>query len=112
MHTELALLDAALPGLDWLDISDRPTGAIKLTRIEAAPEPRNLRRVKAEVAARWGAVPLIDMLKEAVLRTGCLRAGTAVAGESSLPTETLAERLMLAIYAYELNPGTTNWGVA
>ena len=36
------------------------------------------------MARRWGAVPLIDMLKEAVLRTGCLQAVTAVAGSGTL----------------------------
>ena len=38
-----------------------------------------------------------------MLRTGCLQAVTSVAGSGTLPPETLAERLMLAIYAY----GTT-----
>jgi hypothetical protein len=30
------------------------------------------------VQRRWGTVPLVDILKEAVLRTGCLSAVTAV----------------------------------
>ncbi|MFE2442275.1 hypothetical protein ACFXDF_09440 [Streptomyces sp. NPDC059426] len=33
------------------------------------------------------------MLKEAVLRTGCLDAGTSVSGAGSLSPEALAERL-------------------
>ncbi|MFC5662297.1 Tn3 family transposase [Kitasatospora misakiensis] len=45
-------------------------------------------------------MPLIDMLKEAILRTGCLKAITSVAGSRTLPEEVLAERLMLAIHAY------------
>jgi hypothetical protein len=32
---------------------------------------RLLKKLKKEIA-RWGTVPLIDMLKEAALRTGCL----------------------------------------
>ncbi|MFB4197279.1 hypothetical protein [Streptomyces carpaticus] len=59
---------------------------------EAQPEPRNLRRIKGEVQRRWGIVPLIDMLKEAVLRTGCLDAVTSVSGGGSLSVEVLAER--------------------
>ena len=35
-------------------------------------------------AARWGTVPLIDMLKEAVLRTGCLTAATSVARQRTV----------------------------
>ncbi|GAB2460232.1 Tn3 family transposase [Streptomyces incanus] len=80
-------------------------GAIKFTVPEAQEEPRNLRRVKSEVSRRWNAVPLIDMLKEAVLRTGCVKAVAAVAGSGHLAPEVLAERLMLAIYAYGTNAG-------
>jgi hypothetical protein len=50
-------------------------------------------------------VPLIDMLKEAVLRTGCLRSVTSVAGHGSLSEHVLAERLLLAIYGYGTNTG-------
>ncbi len=45
------------------------------------------------------------MLKEAVLRTGCLKAVTSVAGTSSLKPEVLAERLMLTIFGYGTNTG-------
>jgi hypothetical protein len=75
MHAELAALDAAASKLPWLEIAERGrNGPIRLTDLDAAHEPRNLRRLKAEVRTRWGTVPLIDMLKEAVLRTGCLAA--------------------------------------
>jgi alkylated DNA nucleotide flippase Atl1 len=102
----LADLHGALPGLDWVQLAERKSGgAIKLTSIEAAPEPGNLRRIKNEVARRWNAVPLIDILKEAILRTGCLTGVTSVVGSSHLPAEVLAERLMLVIYAYGTNCG-------
>lgn len=106
MRTELAALDAAVPKLAWLEIAERgKNGPIKLTDLDAVPEPRNLRRLKAEVRTRWGTVPLIDMLKEAVLRTGCLAGVTAAVGRGDLPPEVLAERLLLAIYAYGTNTG-------
>jgi Domain of unknown function (DUF4158)/Tn3 transposase DDE domain len=105
MTAALAGLNDALPDLDWADVADRPAGAIRLTPLEAAPEPRNLRRIKNEVARRWAVVPLIDVLKETVLRTGCLQAVTSVAGSGTLPPDVLAERLMLAIYAYGTNTG-------
>ncbi|MCW2913836.1 MAG: Tn3 family transposase [Actinomycetia bacterium] len=105
MRAELEALNTALPKLDWVEIKDRKSGAIKLTKIEAADEPRNLRKIKNEVGRRWGSVPLIDMLKEAVLRTGCLNAVTSVVGGSNLNPEVLAERLMLAIYGYGTNTG-------
>jgi TnpA family transposase len=106
MRDELAALDTSLPKLPWLEIADRgKNGAIKLTDLDAAPEPRNLRRLKTEVRTRWGTVPLIDMLKEAVLRTGCLVGVTGTAGRGDLAPEVLAERLLLAIYAYGTNTG-------
>src|SRR5260370_18273085 len=105
MRTELDALHEARPACDWLSITDRAGGAIKLTPLDSAPEPRNLRRLKQAVQARWGTVPLIDMLKEAVLRTGCLRPVTSVAGHGSLPEHVLAERLLLAIYGYGPNTG-------
>lgn len=105
MRAELEALDTALPTLDWLEIKERKSGAIKLTKIGPAEEPKNLRKIKNEVSRRWGAVPLIDMLKEAVLRTGCLNAVTSVAGSSTLKPEVLAERLMLAIFGYGTNTG-------
>lgn len=105
MTGELAALDEAVDDLDWVEIAERKAGAIKLSAPEASPEPRNLRRIKAEVGRRWQVVPLIDMLKEAVLRTGCLQKVTAVTGGGHLAPEVLAERLMLAIYAYGTNTG-------
>ncbi|KPI20517.1 transposase Tn3 family protein [Actinobacteria bacterium OK006] len=107
MTTELPLLNDRMLKLSWLDIAERKSGAIRLTAAEAKPEPepRNLRRIKAEVQRRWGIVPLVDMLKEAVLRTGCLDAVTSVSGGGSLSPEVFAERLLLGIYAYGTNTG-------
>lgn len=105
MHGELRALNDAVPQLEWLEISERRSGAIRLTALDAQPEPRNLRRVKSEVLARWGSVPLVDMLKETVLRTGCLNAVTSVTAGGSIRPDVLAERLLLAIYAYGTNTG-------
>ena len=105
MHDELTALNDALPQLGWLEIAERRAGAIKLTALDPQPEPRNLRRVKAEVLRRWGTVPLIDMLKETVLRTGCLDTVTSVTTGGSIRPDVLAERLLLAIYAYGTNTG-------
>ncbi|MDX3005341.1 Tn3 family transposase [Kribbella solani] len=106
LQTELAALDEQLPDLDWVAIGDRgKQGPIKLTPLDTAPEPRNLRALKSEIRTRWGTVPLIDMLKEAVLRTGCLDHVTSTAGRGDLSREVLAERLLLVVYAYGTNTG-------
>lgn len=92
MRAELGALHDALPRLDWLQIAERREGNIKLTPLDAAPESRNLRQLKKEITVRWGTVPLIDILKEAVLRTGCLAAATSAAARGDLdrrPGETV-----------------------
>jgi hypothetical protein len=45
-------------------------------------------------------VPLVDMLKETVLRIGWLDAISSVATGGGIRPDVLAERLLLAIYAY------------
>ena len=106
METELAALNEALPALDWLQIKERKNaGAIILTPLDKAPEPRNLRRLKAAVKARWGTVPLLDMLAETALRTGCLNAFTPAGTRSDIDPTVLFQRLLLLIYAYGTNAG-------
>ncbi|WP_103382797.1 Tn3 family transposase [Pseudonocardia dioxanivorans] len=105
LGAELDALETALPGLGWLEVAERASGAIRLAPLDAAPEPTGLRRLKAEVARRWGAVPLVDMLKETVLRTGCLTAVGERAGRTGISPDVLAERLVLVIYGYGTNTG-------
>lgn len=89
MTAVLDELDTAVFNLGWLQISDRASDAITLLKYGVAPKPRNLRRIEAEVQRRLGTVALIDILKEAVLRTGCLNV-SAVAGTGTLSVEVLA----------------------
>jgi TnpA family transposase len=106
MQAELQLLHEALPGLPFLEIADRgKQGAIKLTPLHAQADPPNLNALKRDVLARWGMVALIDMLKESILRTGCLSLVGDLAKSARLTPETLTERLMLVIYGYGTNIG-------
>jgi TnpA family transposase len=105
MRGQLAALNDALPGLDWLRITNRKSGAIKLTPLDPQPEPRNLRRLKKAIRERWGQVPLIDMVTEAALRTGMLGQLTAVGPREALARAVLWERLLLLAYAYGTNTG-------
>jgi len=105
MRSELAALNDALPGLPWLRITDRKSGAIQLRALDAQPEPRNLRRLKKAVRERWGQVPLIDMVTEAALRTGMLGQLTAISSREALQRSVLWERLLLVAYAYGTNTG-------
>ncbi|MGI8313184.1 transposase [Saccharopolyspora hattusasensis] len=106
MRAELAALNDALPSLDWLEVkAGRRQGEIALTPYDAAPEPRNLRRLKAAIRARWGVVPLMDMLAETAMRTGCLAAFTPLGTRGEIDPAVLAERLLLLVYAYGTNTG-------
>ncbi|MFB4289769.1 hypothetical protein ACBI99_19155 [Nonomuraea sp. ATR24] len=78
-------------------------GSIRNSAVPRATH--NLRRIKYEVARRWSEVPLIDILKEAILRTDCLAKVTAATGTGHMSPEVPAERLMLVIYAYAINCG-------
>jgi hypothetical protein len=109
MRAELDALHGALPRLDWLQIAERREGNIKLTPLDAAPEPRNLGQLKKEIGARWGTVPLIDMLKEAVLRTGCLTAATSAAARGDLDPGVLAQRLLQPSTPTAPIPGSARW---
>jgi hypothetical protein len=106
MAEALADLNDHLPELDWVDIRERPkAGPIILTDLDAVPEPRNLRRLKAAIRDRWGTVPLLDMLTETALHTGCLDAFAPVGTRGEIAAATLFQRLLLTVYAYGTNTG-------
>ncbi|MGH3224836.1 MAG: Tn3 family transposase [Streptosporangiaceae bacterium] len=106
MAEALADLNDHLPELDWVDIKERPkAGPIILTGLDAVPEPRNLRRLKASIRDRWGTVPLLDMLTETALRTSCLDAFAPVGTRGDIAAATLFQRLLLTVYAYGTNTG-------
>ena len=105
MTAELEALQQALPGLAWLKISTRRGGQITLSPLDAAPEPRNLHRLKAQIRTRWGLVPLLDMLKETVLRIGLLEHFAPAGPRTGIDPAVLAERLILCIFGYGTNIG-------
>jgi hypothetical protein len=72
--------------LSWLEIRPRPgnQGAVKLSPLEALPEPQNLGRLKKVIVGRWGTVPLIDVLKEAILRSNCRTTIGSMFGEPEI----------------------------
>jgi hypothetical protein len=106
LRRELEALDEAVPGLPWLEIAPRGRhGAIRLTPLDAAPEPANLGRLKKAIARRWGMLRLIDVLKEAVLRSGCQEVIERASGRGRLGPGELLERLLLVVYAYGTGAG-------
>jgi hypothetical protein len=85
MQITLAVLDSAVPRLPWVTPLTRQAGPDHADRLRRRPGAAEPPPVKAELRARLGTVPLIDMLKDAVPRTGCLTGITAAAGHDARP---------------------------
>ncbi|WP_055597804.1 Tn3 family transposase [Streptomyces hirsutus] len=98
-----------LPKLPWVSISGKHcNGAIKFTEPEPQKEPKNLRRLKKAIRKKWGTVDLIDILKEAALRTGMLKALAPVGTREAIDEAKLLERLLLIACAYGTNSGISS----
>ncbi|MET7696479.1 Tn3 family transposase [Streptomyces sp. NPDC005485] len=109
MRAELGALDTKLPKLHWVTISGKHRkGAIKFTDPEPQKEPKNLRKLKKAIRKKWGTVALIDILKEAALRTGMLKAMAPVGTREAIDEAKLLERLLLIAYAYGTNSGISS----
>lgn len=112
MRAELGALDTRLPKLPWVTISGKHrNGAIKFTEPEPQKEPKNLRKLKKAIRKKWGTVALIDILKEAALRTGMLKALAPVGTREAIDEAKLLERLLLIAYAYGTNSGISSVAV-
>ena len=106
LRQALTTLDTDLPKLPWVTIAARRRGgAIKFTEPDPQPEPKNLRKLKKAIQAKWGTVPLIDILKEAALRTPMLKALASVGTREATDDAVLLQRLLLIAYAYGTNSG-------
>ncbi|MCY0932132.1 Tn3 family transposase [Streptomyces sp. H27-H1] len=109
MRAELGALDTKLPKLPWVTISGKHrNGAIKFTDPEPQKEPKNLRKLKKAIRKKWGTVALIDILKEAALRTGMLKAMAPIGTREAIDEAKLLERLLLIAYAYGTNSGISS----
>ncbi len=71
MRTELGVLDAGLPSNADVRLVDRRGKSwIRLTPLDAQPDPDNIVRIKSELQSKWSMTGLLDMVKESDLRLG------------------------------------------
>lgn len=105
MAVALKALDENLPKNPDVAILKKNKGWIKLSPLEAQPEPQNLIRVKAEINRRWQTVSLLDVLKEADLRIHFTRHFKSVAQRELIGKKILQKRLLLSLYAMATNAG-------
>ncbi len=77
---------------------------IRLTPLDALAEPRNLGLLNRTIVQRWGVVPLIDALKEAVLRSNCRATIAAMTGREDV-ADAFLEKMLLCLHGYGTNTG-------
>ena len=106
---------AALAGLEQA-VSAGTTGGIRFTsrhgepwirvpKLERRDEPPNLARLKQAVVERWGTLDLLDLLKEADLRSGLIEEFSSVASREVIARPALRRRLLLVLFALGTNVG-------
>ncbi len=106
MQEALDMFDRGLPKNKNVKITkrnDKPW--IKLSKLKPQPEPTNLVALKAEIGRRWGQLFLLDVFKEAALRTGFSNLFKSPALYETLPREILQIRLLLCLFALGTNIG-------
>ena len=103
METALSTFNDGLPKNPKVEIL--PAGKIRLSPLEAQPEPTNIGRLKTELMGRWSMTSLLDILKEADLREGFTDCFKSLASREALDRETIQKRLLLCLYGLGTNTG-------
>jgi TnpA family transposase len=106
MHDGLTKLDNGMPKNSKVRISNKNSkGWITLSPSEAQDEPINLSKIKAEIMKHWPMTNLLDVLKEADLRTNFTDNFKTVASHERLDRDVIQKRLILALYGLGTNTG-------
>lgn len=106
MAQGLENLDQGMPkNKDVTIIGKSCQGLIKLSPIEPAPEPINLKQLKGEINLLWPHTSLLDILKETDLRVDFTRNFKSMGTREIIDRETLQKRLLLCLYGMGTNTG-------
>jgi TnpA family transposase len=105
MAQELEKLDRGMPKNKDVTIIGKGNGLIRLSPFEPAPEPLNLKRLKAEINLLWHQTSLLDILKETDLRVDFTRNFKTMGTREIIDRETLQKRLLLCLYGMGTNTG-------
>jgi hypothetical protein len=105
MHQALAEFNEGLPTNAEVTLRKSKRKRIKLTPLEAQPEPANLVQLKQEIGRLWGVMSLLDIVKETELRVGFTKYFKSVTAWQSLSPDELQKRLLLCIYGWGTNIG-------
>ena len=106
MRTELGVLDAGLPSnADVRLVERRGKSWIRLTPLDAQPDPDNIVRIKSELQSKWSMTGLLDMVKESDLRLGLTDAFKSPTSHENLDRSALRPRLLLCLHGLGTNAG-------
>src|SRR5271155_3511790 len=106
MRTELGVLDAGLPSNADVRLGERRGKSwIRLTPLDAQPDPDNIVRIKAELQSKWSMTNLLDMVKECDLRLGLTDAFKSPTSHENLDRSALRPRLLLCLHGLGTNAG-------
>ena len=105
MTEHLRRLDRNLLRNRDVRLRSRGKNRIVVTPLSPQPEPDGLEPLKAELGRRWPMISLLDMLKEADLRTGFTEAFASSGDRETLDRATLRRRLLLCLYGMGTNTG-------
>ncbi len=81
------------------------TGKIKLTPLKPQITPANLEKLGDELEERWPQTTILDVFKEAELRTGFTDEFASVGTREVLDRATVRKRLIVALHALGTNAG-------
>lgn len=111
-HREaLDTLHTGLPNNRHLKILPKNGGHIELTPLTPQPEPPYLKAFKGVIGDRWPTTSLLDMLKEAAVRTEFLELFKSLTTREHLDRDTIHQRLLLCLYGLGTNTGLKRMSV-
>jgi TnpA family transposase len=105
MTEALTQFNQGLPTNSKVTICDTRESWIRLSPLEAQPEPEHLSQLKEELNRRWTTIPLLDILKETEFRLQFTRHFRGVGNREILEPLELQKRLLLCLYALGTNLG-------
>jgi TnpA family transposase len=106
MAQGLEKLDKGMPkNQDVTIIGKKGQSFIRLSPIDPAPEPINLKQLKGEIHKIWEHTSLLDILKETDLRVDFTHNFTSMGTREIIDRETLQKRLLLCLYGMGTNTG-------
>ena len=107
MRDAIKALDQTLPtneGVKLL-VSKKGRGRFSVSPLSEQEEPTNIRLLTATLVRRWPMTNLLDILKEAELRTGLTGALRGSGTREALERDTLQRRLLLCLHGLGTNAG-------